>query len=70
MAIGTWAVALGVPTHVNPVPRILGSELVTKLLTEEAEKILGGFFFIGETPEETVEKMLKIIDERRKKLFS
>ncbi len=70
LAIGTWAVALGVPTHVNPVPRILGSSLVTELLTKKAEEILGGFFFTGETPEEAVEKMLKIIDNRRKKLFS
>jgi hypothetical protein len=38
----TWAVSLGVTTHVNPLPRVTGSEAVTKLLTEDIENLFGG----------------------------
>ncbi len=68
LAIGTWAVALGITTHVNPLPRILGSETVTKLLTEDAEKLLGAKFITSPDPKETAEMFLKIIEEKRAKL--
>lgn len=68
LSIGTWAVALGVLTHVNPVPRITGSELVTKILTEDVEELLGAKFFVCSDPKETAEIIVKHIDEKRKVL--
>jgi carbon-monoxide dehydrogenase catalytic subunit len=68
LAIGTWAVALGVLVHVNPVPRITGSELVTEILTRDAEDLLGGKFFVSSDPKETAEIMIRHIEEKRKAL--
>ncbi len=68
LAIGTWAVSLGITTHVNPLPRILGSELVTKVLTEDLEELIGAKFITSPDPKETAEMFLKIIEEKRAKL--
>lgn len=68
LAIGTWAVSLGINTHVNPPPRIAGSEKVTELLTVTAKELLGGAFFTGNDPVKVAEKMVDIIDEKRKGL--
>jgi carbon-monoxide dehydrogenase catalytic subunit len=68
LSIGTWAVSLGVLTHVNPVPRILGSAVVTNLLTRDAESLLGGKFIASPEPREAVKMLLEHIDAKRKKL--
>ncbi|MFQ6136679.1 MAG: hypothetical protein ACE5PM_05825 [Candidatus Hydrothermarchaeales archaeon] len=68
LAIGTWAMALGVLVHVNPVPKITGSELVTKILTRDAEDLLGGKFFVSSDPKGTAEIMIRHIEEKRKAL--
>lgn len=68
MSIGTWAISLGVLTHVNPVPRILGSAYVTNLLTRDAEDILGGKFIASSDPREAVRMLLEHIDAKREKL--
>lgn len=68
LSIGTWAVALGITTHVNPVPRILGSKTITKLLTEDAEGLLGGKFLVSPDPKEAATMMLEVIDSKREKL--
>ncbi|NOZ82848.1 MAG: anaerobic carbon-monoxide dehydrogenase catalytic subunit [Euryarchaeota archaeon] len=68
LSIGTWAVALGVTTHVNPLPRIMGSELVTELLTEKAEELLGARFIHSSDPKESAELLEKVILEKRRKL--
>ncbi|MDE3088283.1 MAG: anaerobic carbon-monoxide dehydrogenase catalytic subunit, partial [Chloroflexota bacterium] len=39
VAIGTWAVAAGLPTHVGVVPPVLGGPLVTKVLTETTKEL-------------------------------
>lgn len=68
ISIGTWAVALGVTTHVNPLPRIMGSELVTRLLTEDAEKLLGAKFIHSPDPKESADMLEQVILEKRRKL--
>jgi carbon-monoxide dehydrogenase catalytic subunit len=68
LSIGTWAVALGVTTHVNPVPRITGSSIMTKLLTEDVEGLLGARFMIGDDPVEVANMLEKHIEAKRKKL--
>jgi carbon-monoxide dehydrogenase catalytic subunit len=68
VAIGTWALVIGVTTHVNPVPPVTGSELVTKIFTKDLEGITGSKVLIGTTPEDAAKAMLKHIDDRRKGL--
>jgi carbon-monoxide dehydrogenase catalytic subunit len=68
VAIGTWALALGVATHVNPLPPVTGSELVTRVFTQDLEKATGGKVLIGTTPEDAAMEMMKHIDRKRKGL--
>ncbi len=68
VAIGTWSVALGIPTHLGTMPQISGSPLVAELLTETAKKLLGGYFIVELDPERAADKLLTTIDERRKSL--
>jgi carbon-monoxide dehydrogenase catalytic subunit len=68
VAIGTWALAIGVTTHVNPVPPVTGSELVTKVFTKDLEGITGSKVLIGTTPEDAAKAMIKHIDKKRKGL--
>lgn len=68
VAIGTWAVALGLPVHVGLAPPVLGSKLVTEVLTRKVKELLGGQFVVATEPEAAAEALLAIIDERRKGL--
>lgn len=68
VAIGTWAVALGLPVHVGLAPPVLGSKLVTEVLTRKVKELLGGHFVVATEPEAAAEALLAIIDERRKGL--
>lgn len=68
VAIGTWALALGVATHLNPTPPITGSKLVTKVFTEDLEKITGGKVLLGKTPEEAAKVIITHIKMKRKAL--
>lgn len=65
MAIGTWAVALGLPTHLGIIPQVLGSPIVTGVLTEKVKDLTGGYFIVETDPKAAVEKMLAAIMERR-----
>ena len=68
VAIGTWAVALGLPVHVGLAPPVLGSKLVTEVLTRKVKELLGGQFVVATEPEAAAEALLAIIEERRKGL--
>jgi carbon-monoxide dehydrogenase catalytic subunit len=68
LSIGTWAVSLGVTTHVNPVPRITGSSIITKLITEDIDGLLGARFMIGDDPVEVADMLEKHIETKRNKL--
>lgn len=65
VAIGTYFVGSGIPVHLWPLPPILGGPAVTKLLTQDAKEVLGGYFFVEEDPVATADQMEKIIMERR-----
>ena len=65
VSIGTWAVALGLPTHVGVVPPVTGSPLVVKVLTETAKDLLGGYFIVEPDPVAAAGKLVAALKERR-----
>lgn len=65
MAIGTWAVSLGLPTHLGVVPQVLGSPIVTSVLTSGVKELTGGYFIVETDPKAAAEKLLEAIDQRR-----
>ena len=68
VAIGTWAVALGLPTHIGIVPQIMGSSVVAKFLTEKAKDLLGGYFIVETDPKKAADQLFTAIKERREGL--
>lgn len=68
VAIGTWSVALGIPTHLGTVPQVSGSSEVAELLAQGARDLLGGWFLVETDPHKAAERLLDIIAERRQKL--
>ncbi|MEW6274263.1 MAG: anaerobic carbon-monoxide dehydrogenase catalytic subunit [Bacillota bacterium] len=65
VAIGTWAVAAGLPTHLGLIPPLFGSKLVTRVLTEDVKTLLGGYFIVEPDPLRAAEKVYAAIQERR-----
>jgi carbon-monoxide dehydrogenase catalytic subunit len=65
VSIGTWAVAMGLPTHVGVVPPVTGSPLVVEVLTKTAKDLLGGYFIVEPDPETAVAKIVDVMHERR-----
>ncbi len=68
ISIGTFFVASGVSVHLWPMPPIAGGKQVTKILTETAEEVFGGAFFVEENPGKAAEKMAEIIAQKRSAL--
>jgi carbon-monoxide dehydrogenase catalytic subunit len=68
VSIGTWFVAQGVNVHLGVIPPVLGSEAVTKLLTEDLEKIIGARFVVEPDPKKAAEIILEHIDRKRRAL--
>ncbi|NOZ68236.1 MAG: anaerobic carbon-monoxide dehydrogenase catalytic subunit [Deferribacteres bacterium] len=68
VAIGTWAVAAGLPTHLGIVPPVLGSRTVTEVLTSTAKELFGGYFIVETDPLKAAEKLLSVLGERRRGL--
>lgn len=68
VAIGTWFVAHGVNVHLGTVPPVLGSEKVTKLLTEDVAKYTGARFVVEPDPKKAAAIMLEHIAGKRKAL--
>jgi carbon-monoxide dehydrogenase catalytic subunit len=67
-AIGLYAVASGVYTHLGHPPHILGSEIVTNLAVSGLEDIVGATFFIEPDPVKTAEMFDARIRAKRKGL--
>jgi carbon-monoxide dehydrogenase catalytic subunit len=65
VSIGTWAVAMGLPTHVGVVPPVTGSPLVVQVLTETAKDIFGGYFIVEPDAQAAADKMVAALKERR-----
>jgi carbon-monoxide dehydrogenase catalytic subunit len=68
VAIGTWAVAAGLPTHLGVVPPVLGSAVVTQVLTSTAKDLFGGYFIVEPDPIKASAQLLSAMSERRKGL--
>jgi carbon-monoxide dehydrogenase catalytic subunit len=68
VAIGVWAVNLGVLTHIGSQPYVSGSENMVKLLTHGLEGMLGGKFYVEQNPEAAADRILSHINGKRKKL--
>ncbi len=62
------AVAMGVTLHLAPAPPVLGSKLVTEILTETVEGLTGGKVFVELDPIKTADKMEEIINKKREGL--
>ena len=65
IAIGTWAVAAGLPTHVGVIPPVLGSSLVARVLTQDVKDLFGGYFIVETDPVASAQKLIEAIQERR-----
>ena len=65
VSIGAYAVAAGLPTHVGVMLPVLGSPVVTEVLTEKVKDLVGGYFIVDLDPESAADKLLVAIDERR-----
>lgn len=50
LSIGTWAVTMGITTHLGVVPPVLGSKAVTELLTQGLTDVIGGKFYVETDP--------------------
>jgi carbon-monoxide dehydrogenase catalytic subunit len=68
VAIGTWAVAAGLPTHLGLVPPVLGSATVTGVLTSAVKDLFGGWFIVEPDPRKAATALLSAISERRQGL--
>ena len=68
IAIGSWLVTLGLPTHVGVVPPIPGSQLVDGIALQIAHDVYGGYFIWETDPHKSAEKILEALDERTWKL--
>ncbi len=68
VSIGTWAVTLGLPTHVGVVPPVLGGPLVAQILTQDIKGLFGGYFIVETDPKKAAEALLEAIRERRRGL--
>jgi carbon-monoxide dehydrogenase catalytic subunit len=67
-AIGLYAVASGIYTHLGHPPNILGSETVTNLAVSGLEDLVGATFFIEPDPVKTADLFEKRINAKRKGL--
>lgn len=68
LAIGTWALSLGLLVHIGVTPPILGSKTVTEILTVKAEELLGGKVVVEPDPKKAVQLMIDHIRTKRTKL--
>lgn len=68
ISIGTWLLALGLTVHVAPAPRILGSPVATKVLTEDLVNITGGRAYVEYDPEKAAAGLVAHIAAKRKAL--
>jgi len=68
LADGAFGLALGLPLHLAIPPFITGSEVVTKILTEDLEGLTGGRLILEDDIIKTADKLEEIIINRREKL--
>ncbi|GAV26459.1 carbon-monoxide dehydrogenase catalytic subunit [Carboxydothermus islandicus] len=65
LSIGTWAVAMGIMTHLGVVPPVAGSPKVTRILTQDAEALIGGKFYVETDPYKAAAGIIEHIKAKR-----
>ncbi|CAA7600509.1 hydroxylamine reductase [Acididesulfobacillus acetoxydans] len=68
LSIGTWAVTMGLTTHLGVVPPVLGSKSVTELLTQGLTEVIGGKFYVETDPILAAQGLIADIRAKRKAL--
>ncbi|MDO4542009.1 MAG: anaerobic carbon-monoxide dehydrogenase catalytic subunit [Bacillota bacterium] len=68
ISIGTWAVDMGLFTHIGMAPNVLGSSVVTKVLTEDLEALVGGKFYVEADPRAAAVAIMDHIKAKRSAL--
>ena len=63
-----FALALGLYTHVNPVPTVTGAPRLVKLLTDDCKNVTGGLLNVETDPEKAVDLMMEHIESKRRDL--
>ncbi len=64
LADGTFGLTLGLTLHLAQPPRVLGSPIVTKVLTEGLEELTGGKVVVEENPEKAAEILADVINQK------
>ncbi|MGQ9557678.1 MAG: anaerobic carbon-monoxide dehydrogenase catalytic subunit [Desulfurispora sp.] len=67
-SIGTWAITIGLPTHVGTMPPVEGCDLVYSILTQIAGDVFGGYFILEPDIDMAIKKLLAALDYRTWKL--
>ena len=65
VSIGTWAVNLGVFTHIGGQPYVTGSSNLVSLLTDGVEGLTGGKFYVEKDPEAAATTIINKVNEKR-----
>ncbi len=65
LADGCFGLSLGLTLHLSQPPAILGSELVTKVLTEDMTSITGGRVIVESDPAKAADQLQDAIDQKR-----
>lgn len=68
VSIGTWAVDLGLFTHIGGDPYVTGSTNMVSLLTDGVEELLGGKFHVETDPDAAADAIIAKINEKRSTL--
>jgi carbon-monoxide dehydrogenase catalytic subunit len=68
VAIGTWCVSIGLPTHVGSMPPVEGSDLIYGITTQIAHDVFGGNFIFEVDPKIGAQKLLNALEYRTWKL--
>ncbi len=68
ISIGSYAVCMGVPTHVGSMPPLEGSDLVYGIATQIAHDVFGGTFIFEMDPLIGAQKLLNALEYRTWKL--
>jgi carbon-monoxide dehydrogenase catalytic subunit len=68
VSIGTWAVDLGLLTHINRGPYVSGSPALVDLLTSGVEGLVGGKFYVENNPEKAAAGIIAHVNAKRQAL--
>ncbi|GAB6151708.1 anaerobic carbon-monoxide dehydrogenase catalytic subunit [Desulfosporosinus burensis] len=68
VAIGSWAVTMGLPVHVGSMPPVEGSDLVYGITTQIAHDVFGGNFIFEVDPVLGAQKLINALEYRTWKL--